>query len=651
MSTSAPSRANDASVIDSAITTTSASPFVPQEISVIDLTDEQTHIPSDVQSMPPIPDLYPLQVPTQTEPPEARVGTERSSTITIISSDDEPETIAENRPNRLSNRRRIAPYIRQIIQDGSPHPIPTASDLDRREDVDTGTPEQMYSMRRNTGRRTRGQAIRDRSTGGTHAGDREISGGFRRRPNQRTSNVTRDSSDNYGLPSGYTYTPAYHTMRRNPSGGWSGQGGPAVLRGPGDEWFNISTNALHEFGFPLDDDTTSAPPTNTNTSNNNNSNDITRINGEQLATALRRRAQQEQRASFIRHQRMFIHNTNYANNARTTEALDRYLQQEIRQYRHNADEEVWSGDPRADPRGWINALLNRHRTPHLNNHSSTTTTTTTTTNFDSRFEEDLRRAMVLSAEQHIDEHQRRKNVVIKETPEIPEKTRSGYTRGFEGLVENDNLKDKTATCALCDVELGTGLPGLEYGVRKSELQFEINLNMDSTPEKESNNQSSKEGKDIGKEDEKQNIEKEGEKPKESEEQIRAKRKMFNRISQQYGVITIMDIMLSKRLFFSTCGHVYCGRCVKNIMNQRGVKKSAKKEIESNKRKRTMEVERINKTAKLESEPGLTVTCKDDYDKEEELESFELVDVPSACPVEGCNKSFKRLKTPFIEIFS
>lgn len=85
--------------------------------------------------------------------------------------------------------------------------------------------------------------------------------------------------------------------------------------------------------------------------------------------------------------------------------------------------------------------------------------------------------------------------------------------------------------------------------------------------------------------------------------------------QATPLITVTDIDLSKRIFFSKCGHTYCGRCVKNITSIKGILKQNKK--------------KINKNDQSITNP--------------------FIYAPLKCVIDDCNSSFN-IKNPFSEIY-
>ncbi|KAG5357729.1 hypothetical protein CJU89_4197 [Yarrowia sp. B02] len=143
-------------------------------------------------------------------------------------------------------------------------------------------------------------------------------------------------------------------------------------------------------------------------------------------------------------------------------------------------------------------------------------------------------------------------------PEPPKETTKGYTRSVR--------KRQLLCCALCRCELGMGVPSEK---KKS-----------------------------------------GSKPAK-------KRKRFSRFSD----LSDVDISLSKRMFFSKCGHIYCGLCVQNIKRRRTRKQ--KKED-----KTIMDVDQItNFKGRYVDTP------------------FSLVD---QCVVRGCNEKLPRSRGKFFK---
>ncbi|ANB13104.1 hypothetical protein AWJ20_1384 [Sugiyamaella lignohabitans] len=126
-------------------------------------------------------------------------------------------------------------------------------------------------------------------------------------------------------------------------------------------------------------------------------------------------------------------------------------------------------------------------------------------------------------------------------PEIPKSARPGYSRAVEPELD--------VVCARCETELGVGLTS--------------DMKLDKGKEQET----SQEASDL--------------------------------------VITEADRLLSKRVFFARCGHVYCGRCVNATVNRRN-----------------------NKKRKGKKGPDPTRKCS----------------------VPDCGQSFSRVKKPFSEIY-
>ncbi len=117
----------------------------------------------------------------------------------------------------------------------------------------------------------------------------------------------------------------------------------------------------------------------------------------------------------------------------------------------------------------------------------------------------------------------------------------GYTRGIDGK--------NALVCPLCGVELGVGIP--DYVIEKDEIKGPNDLPVEGRDD-------NGKGKDII--------------------------PPFDVPQYWHEVpnLTVVDAELSKRTFFTKCGHVYCGRCVKNIMNERGKRRKTPK---NTKRKR------------------------------------------------------------------
>lgn len=119
----------------------------------------------------------------------------------------------------------------------------------------------------------------------------------------------------------------------------------------------------------------------------------------------------------------------------------------------------------------------------------------------SREEDDLQRALRLSAQQYYFAYQgtdNSPNIEDARTLPVPKEVRPGFTRTIDPA--------NTYQCAWCQVELNEGIPECTKTNKQSWL------------------------------------------------------KSFNGI-------TDVDRQMSKRIFFSGCGHVYCGWCVKRIVNR------------------------------------------------------------------------------------
>lgn len=93
--------------------------------------------------------------------------------------------------------------------------------------------------------------------------------------------------------------------------------------------------------------------------------------------------------------------------------------------------------------------------------------------------------------------------------------------------------------------------------------------------------------------------------------------------------TNVEIDLSKKVFFGSCGHMYCGRCVNNIMRFRGM--TAKE--------RRQELNKYKKTGKSLDRISASMT-------EFENPTFSA---PLKCVAHGCNKRFSG-KIPFTELY-
>lgn len=91
----------------------------------------------------------------------------------------------------------------------------------------------------------------------------------------------------------------------------------------------------------------------------------------------------------------------------------------------------------------------------------------------------------------------------------------------------------------------------------------------------------------------------------------------------------IDIDLSKKVFFGSCGHIYCGRCVNNIMRFRGMTVGERKK------------ELAKSTQKSKKQDVVSATNTD-------FEHAEF-SAPLKCIAEGCNKKFMG-KTPFTELY-
>lgn len=91
--------------------------------------------------------------------------------------------------------------------------------------------------------------------------------------------------------------------------------------------------------------------------------------------------------------------------------------------------------------------------------------------------------------------------------------------------------------------------------------------------------------------------------------------------------TNIEIDLSKKVFFSSCGHMYCGRCVNNIMRFRGL--SIKQRKDELKKVKNGNSDRINASQMDFENPGFSAPLK--------------------CVADGCNKRFCG-KTPFNELY-
>lgn len=91
--------------------------------------------------------------------------------------------------------------------------------------------------------------------------------------------------------------------------------------------------------------------------------------------------------------------------------------------------------------------------------------------------------------------------------------------------------------------------------------------------------------------------------------------------------TNIEIDLSKKVFFSSCGHMYCGRCVNNIMRFRGL--SVKQRKDELKKVKNGNLEKISASKMDFENPGFSA--------------------PLRCVADGCNKRFCG-KTPFNELY-
>lgn len=143
-------------------------------------------------------------------------------------------------------------------------------------------------------------------------------------------------------------------------------------------------------------------------------------------------------------------------------------------------------------------------------------------------------------------------------PEPPSTTTPGYTRSVR--------KRQVVCCALCRSDLGVGVP--------------------SEPPKSSKTS-----------------------PK--------KRKRFSRFSD----LTDVERTLSKRMFFTKCGHVYCGLCVQNI-----------------RRRRTSRQKKEDKT-------NINVDCITDFKGRYVDTPFSLID---HCVVPGCKEKLPRSRGKFFK---
>ena len=94
--------------------------------------------------------------------------------------------------------------------------------------------------------------------------------------------------------------------------------------------------------------------------------------------------------------------------------------------------------------------------------------------------------------------------------------------------------------------------------------------------------------------------------------------------------TKIEVDLSKKVFFGTCGHMYCGRCVNNIMKFRGLTARQRKD-------------ELNKTKKDQA-AGLDRVSAWDQDFENPAFS-----APLKCIADSCTRRFTG-KTPFNELY-
>lgn len=94
--------------------------------------------------------------------------------------------------------------------------------------------------------------------------------------------------------------------------------------------------------------------------------------------------------------------------------------------------------------------------------------------------------------------------------------------------------------------------------------------------------------------------------------------------------TKIEVDLSKKVFFGTCGHMYCGRCVNNIMKFRGLTARQRKD-------------ELNKTKK---DPAASLDRVSAWDQNFENPAFAA---PLKCIADGCTRRFTG-KTPFNELY-
>lgn len=93
--------------------------------------------------------------------------------------------------------------------------------------------------------------------------------------------------------------------------------------------------------------------------------------------------------------------------------------------------------------------------------------------------------------------------------------------------------------------------------------------------------------------------------------------------------TKIELDLSKKVFFGTCGHMYCGRCVNNIMRFRGLTARQRKD-------------ELNKTTKERKDLDRVSAWDQDFENP-------AFSAPLKCIADGCTKRFTG-KTPFNELY-
>lgn len=147
-----------------------------------------------------------------------------------------------------------------------------------------------------------------------------------------------------------------------------------------------------------------------------------------------------------------------------------------------------------------------------------------------RADDDLERALRESVEDSYKNYGSKKI----DQPEAPTKTTEGFSR--------DVAEKQVLVCAVCRVELGAGIEE-----EKTESSQGGGTDMDSIASTSS----------LGKRSRDEDIE------------TPVPHRPFSRFSD----ISEVEKILSKRVFFTPCGHLYCGLCVQNIKRKRGGKAS------------------------------------------------------------------------------